>query len=237
MSRGRARHHRDRPHDARRVRGQDPFRSAFRRTGRGGHGGQAGAHPPQHVAVAVGVRCRLVSDPVRRARRRLFPGARTDSPAHPGGVLMPLARAWSVALIGVDGRPVEIEADIGAGLPGTKLVGLPDPGLREAKDRVRAAVRNSGQSWPDSNITLGLSPANLPKDGSGYDLGIAAAVLAASGAVPAHKLLDTVLVGELALDGRVRPVRGVLPALLAARRVGYRRAGVAVASLSAGAVA
>ncbi|KMS85719.1 YifB family Mg chelatase-like AAA ATPase [Prauserella rugosa] len=149
---------------------------------------------------------------------------------------MPLARAWSVALIGVDGRPVEIEADIGAGLPGTKLVGLPDPGLREAKDRVRAAVRNSGQSWPDSNITLGLSPANLPKDGSGYDLGIAAAVLAASGAVPAHKLLDTVLVGELALDGRVRPVRGVLPALLAARRAGYRRAVVAVESLAEGAL-
>ncbi|OLT47842.1 hypothetical protein BJF85_14505 [Saccharomonospora sp. CUA-673] len=149
---------------------------------------------------------------------------------------MALARAWSVALIGVDGRAVEIEADIGAGLPGTKLVGLPDTGLREAKDRVRAAVRNSGQRWPDSNVTLGLSPANLPKDGSGYDLGIAAAVLAASGAVPAHKLLDTVLLGELALDGRVRPVRGVLPALLAARKAGYRRAVVAVESLAEGAL-
>ncbi|GAA1240295.1 YifB family Mg chelatase-like AAA ATPase [Prauserella halophila] len=147
---------------------------------------------------------------------------------------MPLARAWSVALIGIEGRPVEIEADIGAGLPGTKLVGLPDAGLREAKDRVRAAVRNSGQRWPDSNVTLGLSPADLPKDGSGYDLGIAAAVLAASGAVPAPKLLDTALLGELALDGRVRPVRGVLPALLAARKAGYRRAVVALESLAEG---
>ncbi|MBB3052132.1 magnesium chelatase family protein [Prauserella isguenensis] len=147
---------------------------------------------------------------------------------------MPLARAWSVALIGIEGRPVEIEADIGAGLPGTKLVGLPDAGLREAKDRVRAAVRNSGQRWPDSNVTLGLSPADLPKDGSGYDLGIAVAVLAASGAVPTPKLLDTVLLGELALDGRVRPVRGVLPALLTARKAGYRRAVVALESLAEG---
>lgn len=144
---------------------------------------------------------------------------------------MPLARTWSVALLGIEGRLVEIEADIGAGMPGTKLVGLPDPGLREAKDRVRAAIRNSGQKWPDSNVTLGLSPANLPKVGSGYDLGIALAVLAASGSVPAAKLADTVLLGELGLDGRIRPVRGVLPAMLAARDAGYRRAIVPVASL------
>ncbi|PXY26158.1 YifB family Mg chelatase-like AAA ATPase [Prauserella endophytica] len=149
---------------------------------------------------------------------------------------MPLARAWSVALIGIEGRLVEIEADIGAGMPGTKLVGLPDAGLREAKDRVRAAVRNSGEKWPDTHVTLGLSPANLPKVGSGYDLSIAVAVLAASGSVPAAKLLGTVLLGELALDGRVRPVRGVLPALLAARRGGYRRAVVPVESLFEGAL-
>lgn len=68
---------------------------------------------------------------------------------------MPIARAWSVALLGVQGRLVEIEADIGAGLPGTKLVGLPDPGLREAKDRVRSAVRNTRNPWPDSQVTLG----------------------------------------------------------------------------------
>lgn len=147
---------------------------------------------------------------------------------------MALARAWSVALLGIDGRLIEIEADIGAGMPGTKLVGLPDPGLREAKDRVRAAVRNSGEKWPDCAVTLGLSPANLPKVGSGYDLGIAAAVLAASGSVPASKLVGTVLLGELALDGRVRPVRGVLPAVLAARGAGYRRAVVAVESLAEG---
>jgi magnesium chelatase family protein len=144
---------------------------------------------------------------------------------------MALARAWSVALLGLEGRVIEIEADIGAGMPGTKLVGLPDPGLREAKDRVRAAVRNSGRKWPDTNVTLGLSPANLPKVGSGYDLGIAVAVLAAAEAVSPSKLAGTVLLGELALDGRVRPVRGLLPALLAARRDGFRRAVVPVESL------
>ncbi|SEP51678.1 YifB family Mg chelatase-like AAA ATPase [Amycolatopsis saalfeldensis] len=144
---------------------------------------------------------------------------------------MPLAKAWSVALLGIEGRVVEIEADLGGGLSRVTLVGLPDAGLREAKDRVRSAVRNSGQPWPDGKVTLGLSPANLPKVGSGYDLGIAAAVLAATGAVPATKLLRTILLGELALDGRIRPVRGVLPGLLAARAAGYERALVPSESL------
>lgn len=149
---------------------------------------------------------------------------------------MPIARAWSVALLGVQGRLVEIEADIGAGLPGTKLVGLPDPGLREAKDRVRSAVRNTRNPWPDSQVTLGLSPANLPKIGSGYDLGIAVSVLAAARTVPAVKLLGTVLLGELALDGRIRPVRGVLPSLLAAREAGMKCAVVPEESLEEGAL-
>lgn len=127
---------------------------------------------------------------------------------------------------------VEIEADIGAGLPGTKLVGLPDAGVREAKDRVRSAVRNTGVPWPNSNVTVGLSPANLPKVGSGYDVGIAVSVLAAAGTVPVAKLPGTVLIGELALDGRVRPVRGVLPCLLAARSLGTKRAVVPEESLA-----
>ncbi|MFG1646002.1 YifB family Mg chelatase-like AAA ATPase [Amycolatopsis sp. NPDC049252] len=144
---------------------------------------------------------------------------------------MPIAKSWSVALLGIDGRVIEIEADLGGGLSRVTLVGLPDAGLREAKDRVRSAVRNSGQPWPDGKVTLGLSPANLPKVGSAYDLGIAAAVLAATGAVPATRLLGTVLLGELALDGRVRAVRGVLPGLLAARTAGYERAVVPAESL------
>ncbi|MBP2338522.1 magnesium chelatase family protein [Saccharothrix coeruleofusca] len=144
---------------------------------------------------------------------------------------MALARAWSVALFGVDGVPVEIEADVGVGVVRTQLLGLPDAALHESKDRVRAAVRNSGHQWPTQRVTLGMSPATLPKGGSGYDLALACVVLAAAGAVPAERLEGTALLGELALDGRVRPVRGALPALLAARRAGLRRAVVPADSL------
>ncbi|MDT7753519.1 MAG: magnesium chelatase family protein, partial [Pseudonocardiales bacterium] len=149
---------------------------------------------------------------------------------------MRLARAWSVALYGVDGQLVEIEADIGIGLPGVHLVGLPDAALHESKDRVRAAVVNSGWDWPNRRITLALSPATLRKAGSGFDLALACAVLAAAGAVPGSRLENTVLIGELALDGRVRPVRGVLPCLLAARRSGSRTVVVPSETLSEAAV-
>ena len=145
---------------------------------------------------------------------------------------MPLARAWSVALSGVDGIVVEIEANLGSGQSTVQLVGLPDAALHEARDRVRAAIGNSGQEWPSQRITLGLSPADLPKGGSGYDLALACSVLAAFGVVPSTKLADTVLLGELALDGRIRPVRGTLPSLLAARRAGLRQAVVPVETLA-----
>ena len=144
---------------------------------------------------------------------------------------MALSRTWSVALLGVDGRPVEIEADVSHGKPKVQLLGLPDTALNEAKDRVRAAVRNSGLEWPDQ-VMLALSPADLPKGGSGYDLGLACAVLAGAGDVPQTKLVGTVLIGELALDGRVRPVRGVLPRLLAAKRAGLKCAVVPKESLA-----
>ena len=144
---------------------------------------------------------------------------------------MGLARGWSVALFGVDGIAVEIEADVGIGAVKTQLLGLPDAALHESKDRVKAAVRNSDHDWPGQRVTLGLSPAAVPKGGSGYDLALACVVLAASGAVPADRLGGTVLLGELALDGRLRAVRGVLPALLAARRAGLREAVVPVESL------
>ncbi|WP_436501360.1 YifB family Mg chelatase-like AAA ATPase [Actinokineospora sp. HUAS TT18] len=137
---------------------------------------------------------------------------------------MVLARAWSVALFGVDGVTVEIEADIGGGKPKTTIVGLPDASLNEAKDRVRAAVRNSGLQWPDQMVTLGLSPAALPKGGSGYDLALALSVLVADRKAPPDPVAHTVLIGELALDGRLRAVKGVLPCLLAARRHGLRQA-------------
>jgi len=136
---------------------------------------------------------------------------------------MGLARAWSVALLGVEGHVVEIEADVGRGLPGMHLVGLPDAVLNESKDRVRAAVINSGHEWPKEKIVLALSPATLRKAGSAFDVALACGVLGTSGVIDQRALDGTVLLGELALDGRLRPVRGVLPCLLAARAAGMRR--------------
>jgi magnesium chelatase family protein len=129
---------------------------------------------------------------------------------------MTLARTRSVALVGVEGHLIEVEADIAQGLPATILVGLPDAVLREARDRIRAAIVNSGESWPHTKITVGLSPASLPKRGSGFDLAIAIAILAAAGALPLSSPAGKMFLAELGLDGRLRPVPGVLPAVAAA---------------------
>jgi len=144
---------------------------------------------------------------------------------------MGLARAWSVTLLGVEGHVVEIEADVGGGLPGVHLLGLPDAALHESKDRVRAAIVNSGCTWPNERILLALSPATLRKAGSGFDLALACCILCTSEVVGQRSLDGTVLLGELALDGRLRPVRGVLPCLLAARTAGMRRVVVPAAAL------
>ncbi|MUL45011.1 YifB family Mg chelatase-like AAA ATPase [Mycobacterium sp. CBMA293] len=145
---------------------------------------------------------------------------------------MALGRAYSVAIRGLDGVMVEIEADITSGLPGVHLVGLADAALQESRDRVRAAITNCGNSWPMSRLTLGLSPATLPKGGSMYDLAIAASVLSAHLKMHWDRLEKTVLVGELALDGRVRPVKGVLPAVMAAKREGWPSVVVPVENLA-----
>ncbi len=134
---------------------------------------------------------------------------------------MPLARTYAIALVGVEGHTVEVEADIANGLVGLLLVGLPDTALREARDRIRSAIVNSGQEWPQRKITVGLSPASLPKRGSAFDLAIAVAILAAAGALPSAALAGLVLLGELGLDGRLRPVRGVLPATASASGAGF----------------
>ena len=134
---------------------------------------------------------------------------------------MSLARTHSIALVGVQGHPVEIEADIENGLVGLMLVGLPDTALREARDRIRSAIVNSREKWPNRRITVGLSPASLPKRGSSFDVGIAIAILAADGAVPPARIRDLMFLGELGLDGRLRPVRGVLPAVAAAAAAGF----------------
>ena len=145
---------------------------------------------------------------------------------------MALGRAFSVAVRGLDGEIVEIEADITSGLPGVHLVGLPDAALQESRDRVRAAITNCGNRWPMARLTLALSPATLPKMGSVYDVALAAAVLSAHRKNPWPRLEKTVLLGELALDGRVRPVHGVLPAVLAAKRDGWPAVVVPVDNLA-----
>lgn len=143
---------------------------------------------------------------------------------------MTLARTWSVGLVGVRGALVEVELDIAQGLPGVALVGLPDAVVRQSVDRVRAAVVNTGGEFPARRITIGLSPASMPKQGSGFDLALAVAVLAAAGTVPAESIDRLVLLGELGLDGSVRPIRGVLPAVLAAARAGHAQVVVPAAN-------
>lgn len=142
------------------------------------------------------------------------------------------ASAWSVALLGMAGTLVEVEAAIVPGLPRTVLVGLPDSALYEARDRCRAAFAGARLSWPNQLLTINLTPASLPKAGSHYDLAIVSAVLAAAGSVPRSVAASSVLLGELGLDGRVRPVRGILPALLAARDAGIATAVVPISQLT-----
>lgn len=133
---------------------------------------------------------------------------------------MTLARACGVVINGVEGLIVDIEAYLSQGLPGMTIVGLPDTAVGEARDRVRAAVQNSELSWPsERRITVGLSPASVHKRGASLDLGIALSILSAHSQIP--EMSKTIVVGELALDGQVRPVRGVLVAALCAYRRGY----------------
>ncbi|MFE5330162.1 YifB family Mg chelatase-like AAA ATPase [Embleya sp. NPDC056575] len=145
---------------------------------------------------------------------------------------MGFARTRSVTLVGVDGVVVEVQADLEPGVTTFTLVGLPDRTLVESKERVRAAVVNSGEEWPQRRLTVGLSPATVPKTGSGFDLPIAVAMLAAAGVLDPRAIEDLVMIGELGLDGRLRPVRGVLPAVMAAAAAGCAR--VVVPSVAAG---
>ena len=145
---------------------------------------------------------------------------------------MGLGRALAVALVGLDGHLVQVEVDVAAGLPAFSLVGLPDTSLSEARDRVRAAMANAGCALPSRRITVNLSPAALPKTGTSFDLAVAAGLLAATGAVDAGAVARCVHLGELGLDGRLQRVRGVLPAVRAAVRVGRTRFVVPVGNLA-----
>ena len=138
---------------------------------------------------------------------------------------MPVARVKSIALQGIAGQIVEIEVDIADGLPSYVLLGLPDSALSESRERVRSAIVNSGFTWPKQKVTVSMSPAWLPKSGSHFDLGIAVAILLAQGTlVPDSDLDRTIFLGELALDGSIKSVRGVLPSLLVASSNGSNRA-------------
>jgi len=134
-----------------------------------------------------------------------------------------LARVHSATIIGVDAHPVQIEVDITRGMEAFNLVGLPDAAVRESRERVRSAIRNSGFHYPYERITVNLAPADIRKEGPAFDLPIALAILLASGQISVDAMDETVIVGELALDGLVRQVAGALPIALGARSDGKVR--------------
>ena len=137
---------------------------------------------------------------------------------------MAVTSVRTISLLGLTGSLVDIEVDISDGLPVYTLLGLPDTALMESKDRIRAALINSGESWPNRKVTVSLTPAWLPKSGSNFDLPIAVGLLRVQSLIPVSDSLNEILIGELGLDGQIRPVRGVLPALLAAKKSGIKRA-------------
>jgi magnesium chelatase family protein len=148
-----------------------------------------------------------------------------------------LARTITHALVGLDARKVEVEAHLQNGLPGLAIVGLADRACQEAKHRVRSGIASAELEWPSRRITVNLAPAGLRKEGSGFDLPIALAILAASRQLPVDALRGHAAIGELALDGRLRPVRGVLAAAEGARRAGLERLVCAAESASEAALA
>jgi magnesium chelatase family protein len=131
-----------------------------------------------------------------------------------------LASLRSAAVLGVEALPVIVEVDVSFGMPVFTMVGLPDTSVRESRDRVRTAIRNSGFEFPGHRITVNLAPADIRKAGASYDLPIALGVLAASGVIESRLLDGVVLLGELSLDGAIQPIRGVLPVAVAAKREG-----------------
>ncbi|MBI3724553.1 YifB family Mg chelatase-like AAA ATPase [bacterium] len=136
---------------------------------------------------------------------------------------MGVAKLTAAGIDGVEGYPVEVEVDTGGGLPITVVVGLPDLAVREARDRVKSALKNAGFTFPNGRVTVNLAPARRRKDGSAFDLSIALGVAAATGVIPPDRLRGIAALGELSLAGKTRPVRGALAAAEALRRAGARR--------------
>lgn len=132
-----------------------------------------------------------------------------------------LSKIYSVGLMGIDGFTVTVEADISSGMPAFEIVGLPDATIKESKDRIRAAMRNCNIAFPSKHITVNLAPANMKKEGAAYDLPIAAAIMTAASAFDKDKLCKSAFIGELALDGSIRSVNGVLPMTISAKKEGF----------------
>lgn len=126
-----------------------------------------------------------------------------------------LAKVFSFGLLGIEAYPIEIEVDVSRGLPAITLVGLADTAIRESKERVKSAIKNSGFAWPAERITVSLAPSDIKKEGACFDLAIALGILAATGQLNSSGLKDYYILGELALDGTLRPSRGILPISLA----------------------
>ena len=132
-----------------------------------------------------------------------------------------LATLFSSSLLGIDAVPVAVEVDIAPGLPQFATVGLPDGAVKESKDRVKAGLKNAGYDFPARRITVNLAPADLKKEGAAFDLPISVGILAATGVIKGMKLKEYLIIGELSLDGSIKPVRGALPVAVTARREGY----------------
>ena len=132
-----------------------------------------------------------------------------------------LATLFSSSLLGIDAVPVAVEVDIAPGLPQFATVGLPDGAVKESKDRVKAGLKNAGYDFPARRITVNLAPADLKKEGAAFDLPISVGILAATGVITGRKLKEYLIIGELSLDGSIKPVRGALPVAVTARREGY----------------
>lgn len=134
-----------------------------------------------------------------------------------------ICKVNSIGLVGIEGYTIEIEVDIQKGLPNFNMVGLPDAVVKESKERVRSAVRNSGFEFPVDKITVNFAPADIKKEGTHMDLAIAVGILVCSGIVTHTNIKDSIFIGELSLNGEVRGVRGILPMIIEAQRMGYKR--------------
>src|SRR3990170_5715252 len=134
-----------------------------------------------------------------------------------------LARIFSCAVVGLDGVIVEVEVDFTSGLPGMTIVGLPDTAVQESRERVQTAVRNAGLEFPRRRVVVNLAPASVRKEGPAYDLPIALGVIVLAGFLPHDAIENTLVVGELSLDGIVRHTRGILPMAAVAREQGFQR--------------